>query len=160
MKFIPILTIALGLPVLASADDFKIADLEIKHPTAFETPVTAKSGAGYMMIVNTGDTDDNLVEVRADFPKVMLHKSEEKDGIATMSHVHKIAIPAGETIELVPGGFHVMFMGLNGDPLEDGETFKATLVFEQAGEIEVEFNVEPRTHSDGHGDHSSHGTSN
>ncbi|WP_299851753.1 copper chaperone PCu(A)C [uncultured Roseovarius sp.] len=145
MKPTLILTLALGLPTLATAHDFTAKDLEIQHPMAFETPVTAKSGAGYFIVNNTGKTDDTLLEVRADFPKVMLHKSEEKDGVATMMHVDKIDIPAGETIELAPGGFHVMFMGLDGDPLEEGEKIKATLVFEHAGEVEIEFNVEPRS---------------
>ena len=143
----PILTfaLALGLPTLAAAHDFTAADLEILHPMAFETPVTAKTGAGYLIVNNTGETDDTLLEVRADFPKVMLHKSEEKDGIVSMMHVEKIDIPAGETVELAPGGYHVMFMGLGGDPLEEGEKIKATLVFEHAGEVEIVFNVEPRS---------------
>ncbi len=146
MKSIPTLTLALALalPTWISFHDFKVANLEIQHPVAFETPVTAKTGAGYLIVSNTGDTDDTLLEVRADFPMVMLHKSEEKDGIASMMHVDQIAIPAGETVELAPGGFHVMFMGLDGDPFEAGEKIKAILVFEHAGEVEVEFSVEAR----------------
>lgn len=153
MKHILALTVALGLPGLAAAHEFTAGDLEVIHPMAFETPKAAKSGAGYLEIVNMGDAADALLEVRADFPKVMLHKSEEKDGVASMMHVDKIAIPAGETVSLAPGGFHVMFMGLNGDPLEKGEKIKATLVFERAGELEVEFTVEPRRGADGHADH-------
>lgn len=153
MKLPLIVTIALCSSSLAAAHEFTLGDLEILHPMAFETPVTAKSGAGYLTVTNTGESDDSLVEVRADFPKVMLHLSEEKDGVATMTHVDKLDIPAGETVELAPGGYHVMFMGLGGDPLEVGEKIKATLVFEQAGEIDVEFNVEPR---DGASDHSGH----
>lgn len=160
MKFTHILSaIALGLPALAAAHDFKVADLEIHHPMAFETPLAAKSGAGYLMIVNNGDTDDSLLEVRADFPKVMLHLSEEKDGIAKMTHVDKIEVPAGQSVELAPGGLHVMFMGLAGDPLEKGEEIKATLVFEHAGEVEVVFNVEPRSDSTDDTDHSGHSSS-
>ena len=161
MKFTPVLAaLALGLPTLAPAHDFKLADLEIQHPVAFETPVAAKTGAGYLTIVNHGDTDDSLLEVRADFPKVMLHLSEEKDGIATMTHVDKIDIPAGQSVELMPGGLHVMFMGLGGDPLEEGEEIKATLVFEHAGEVDVVFNVEPRSETAEGMDHSSHSDSN
>jgi copper(I)-binding protein len=37
-----------------------------------------------------------------------------------------------------------MFMGLDGDPFEAGESVPATLVFETAGRVEVEFKVEPR----------------
>ncbi len=157
MKFAHILSaLALGLPTVAVAHEFKVADLEIHHPMAFETPRAAKSGAGYLMIVNHGDTDDSLLEVRADFPKVMLHLSEEKDGIAKMSHVDKIVVPAGQSVELAPGGLHVMFMGLGGDPLEEGEEIKATLVFEHAGELDVVFNVESRSDAAENTDHSGH----
>ncbi len=161
MKLTHILAaLTLSLPTLATAHDFKVADLEIHHPVAFETPRAAKSGAGYLMIVNNGTTDDSLLEVRADFPKVMLHLSEEKDGIAKMTHVDKIDVPAGETVELAPGGLHVMFMGLAGDPLEEGEEIKATLVFENAGEVDVVFNVEPRSDAAESTDHSGHSDSN
>lgn len=147
MKPILTLAVALGLPMSAPAHDFTVGDLEILHPMAFETPVTAKTGAGYFIVNNTGDTNDTLLEVRADFPKVLLHKSEEKDGIATMSHVDQIEVPAGQAVEFAPGGYHVMFMGLGGDPLKQGEAFDATLIFEHAGAVDVQFNVESRTES-------------
>ncbi len=143
----------------ATAHEFKIGDLTINHPMALETAKTAMAGAGYLSVTNTGDTTDRLMAVKADFPKVMLHTTEETDGIARMIHLEAIDIPAGETVTLAPGGMHVMFMGLGGDPFEVGETIPATLVFEIAGEIDVEFNVEAR---DGHGagadDHSGHGS--
>ena len=153
MKFAYLAALALGLPTLASADETMAGDLTIVHPRAFETPATAKTGAGYLTVVNDGEESDTLLAVQADFPKVMLHKTEEVDGVAKMSHVEHIAIPAGETVELAPGGYHVMFMGLDGDPFETGETIPATLVFEKAGEVAVEFKVEER---DAKADHSSH----
>ncbi len=144
------LAFALGLSSLAAAHEFTAGDLEILHPIALETPVAAKSGAGYLTVVNKGGTDDKLLSVRADFTKVMLHKSEEKDGIMSMSHVEAVTIPAGETVELSPGGYHVMFMGLNGKPLVAGDKIHAVLVFENAGEVAVDFNVEPRGDAEDH----------
>ena len=47
-----------------------------------------------------------------------------------------LPIPAGETVTLQPGGFHLMFMGLN-QPLVEGEAVTVTLTFETAGEIDV-----------------------
>ncbi|WP_298922510.1 copper chaperone PCu(A)C [uncultured Roseobacter sp.] len=146
---------------VAFAHEYTVGDLVIDHPRAFETAKTAKTGGGYLLVTNNGDTADRLIEVRADFPKVMLHTTEETDGIARMMHVDAIDIPAGETVALEPGGFHVMFMGLNGDPFEVGEEVPATLVFENAGEVEVMFNIEER--SSGHenkDDHSEHKTTN
>ncbi|WP_227270200.1 copper chaperone PCu(A)C [Roseobacter weihaiensis] len=140
------------------AHEFTSGTLTIDHPMAFETARTAMSAGGYMTITNSGTEADQLVGVEADFPKVMLHTTEEKDGIARMMHVHTIEIPAGETVALEPGGLHVMFMGLNGDPFEVGEEIPATLMFERAGPVEVVFKVEARG-ADGAGDidHSNHG---
>jgi copper(I)-binding protein len=49
-----------------------------------------------------------------------------------------IEIPAGETVILKPGSFHLMFMGVT-DPIEAGEEHDIILVFEKAGEIKVSF---------------------
>ncbi len=145
MKTFLLSTCLLALPSLLTAHEFTAGNLVINHPVAFETPVTAKSGAGYLSVTNNGDTADKLIGVRADFPRVMLHLSSEVDGVAKMIHIDSLEIPAGESVTLSPGGYHIMFMGLDGDPLEEGETFPATLVFERAGEVDIEFNVEKRS---------------
>lgn len=132
------------LPALASADDRVLGDLQIINPRAIETAATAQTGVGYLTIGNTGETDDALIAVEADFPKVMLHESVEQDGVASMRHVDRVDLPAGGMIELAPGGLHVMFMGLGGDPFEAGEEIPATLVFEKAGPLKITFKVEPR----------------
>lgn len=130
-------------------------NLKIMHPVAFESPKMAKAGAGFMMIKNTGDTDDTLLEVRAEFPKVQIHTTEEQDGVARMIHIDTLTIPAGETVELAPGGYHIMFMGLS-EPLQDGDEIPATLVFENAGEVPITFNVTPRPEMGKAMDHSNH----
>lgn len=147
----------IALPTLTFAHDFHVGDLTIDHPMAFETAATMKAGGGFVTITNTGDTDDALLGVKADFPKVDIHESYEENGVAKMGHVDRIEIPAGETVELAPGGYHVMFMGLSA-PLVAGESFPATLVFEKAGEVEIMFSIETRANMDhsGHGDHSNH----
>ncbi len=144
---------------VAHAHDYTIADITVTHPKTFETAKTVNVAGGYMTLENSGDTDDKLMEVRvATIPRVELHLSEtDANGVARMMKQDGIALPAGETVVLQPGGFHVMFMGLNGDPFELGEEIPATLVFEQAGEVEVIFNVEERGAHDQSGmDHSGH----
>jgi len=149
---------AILLATPAPGHEFQLGALTIGHPFAFETPVTAQTGAGYLTITNTGTTPDRLLEVRADFPKVEVHTTEMKDGVARMLHVEALEIPPGETVTLAPGGFHVMFMGLRGDPFEIGEEISATLVFETAGTLDVVFNVEARPVGGAPAmDHSNHG---
>ena len=140
-------TLALSLLALpAAAHEVTTETLVIDYPYALETPSTDMSGAGYMTITNTGDTPDRLLEVRADFPSVTLHGTEtDAQGVIRMIRVAGIEIQPGETVTLAPGGMHVMFMGTGGDPFEEGERICAALVFERAGEIAVEFWVEPRT---------------
>ncbi|WP_296427905.1 copper chaperone PCu(A)C [Yoonia sp.] len=120
------------------------AAITITNAKSFETAPSAMVGGGFLDITNTGTEDDRLIAIIADFPRVELHTTEFTDGIARMMHVDGIPIPAGATVQLAPGGFHVMFMGLQGDPLEDGETIPATLVFEKSGEVEITFDVVKR----------------
>ena len=143
MKHLAFALALLALP--ASAHEVKTGNLVIDHPYALETAATAMSGAGYMTITNTGSAPDRLLAVRADFPRVTLHGTEtDAQGVARMIPIEGIAIAPGETVTLAPGGMHVMFMGLDGDPFEEGERIPATLIFERAGEIAVEFWVERR----------------
>ena len=157
MKRLAFALALLALP--AAAHEVTTGSLVIDHPYALETVTTAMSGAGYMTITNTGSDPDRLLEVRADFPRVTLHGTQtDAQGVTRMIPVEGIEIAPRETVTLAPGGMHVMFMGLDGDPFEEGERIPATLVFERAGEIAVEFWVEPRdggmTGHEGH-DHGS-----
>ena len=138
------LVAALGLATAAQAHDFEADGLTVLHPFAIETAERATTGAGYFEIRNDGDSADALIAVEADFPKVALHESVETDGMMTMQPIDRLEIAPGETVTLTPGeGGHVMFMGLS-DGFEIGERFPATLVFESAGEVAVEFVVEAR----------------
>jgi copper(I)-binding protein len=134
----------LALP--AAAHDYTAGDIVVDHPMAFETPKTARVGGGYLTITNGGDTADRLVSITAEgFDEVSLHETTTDDmGVARMSHLKGVELPAGETVTLVPGGLHIMFMGLDGDPFEVGEKIPATLTFEKAGTLDVTFNVESR----------------
>ncbi|WP_299563380.1 copper chaperone PCu(A)C [uncultured Sulfitobacter sp.] len=158
MKTLRIAALAALLGTTAAfAHDYTVGSITIAHPMAFETAKSASVGGGYMTLTNSGDTPDTLRDIRSDtVPMIQLHKSEtDANGVARMFHLEDgIPLPAGETVTLEPGGLHVMFMGLDGDPLEDGEEVKATLVFENAGEVDVIFNVEPRRGGMDHSNHS------
>lgn len=99
-----------------------------------------KTGAVFLMLHNMTETDDRLLEARADVAeRVELHTHiEGEDGVMQMRQIEGgIALPAGEMHELARGGDHVMLLGLTRD-LAAGETFPLTLVFETAGEVTVE----------------------
>jgi hypothetical protein len=153
----------LASAVHAQAHDYTLGGINVTHPKAFETAKNANVGGGYMTIENTTGAADKLLEVRVDaIPRVELHLSEtDANGVARMIKQDGIEIPAGETVTLQPGGLHVMFMELGGDGFVLDEKINATLVFETAGELEIDFNIEARSAGD-HGsmDHGKmdHGT--
>ncbi len=119
------------------------AEILIIDAYARSASPNAKSGAAFMQIENTGDSDDRLIDVRSDAAKrVQLHTHVMQDGIANMMHVAEgFEVLAEATVMLERGGKHVMFMGLNG-PFVQGETVLVTLIFEHAGEIEIEVPVD------------------
>jgi periplasmic copper chaperone A len=126
---------ALPNPMEALAHETKLGDLVISHPWSRTSPMKANVSAGFMKISNNGTTDDRLVKATSDIaPVVQLHdmKMFEVAG--------GIVIPAGQTVELKPKSLHVMFMQVAKQP-EMGTSFKATLTFEKAGTVEVEFEV-------------------
>lgn len=153
-----------ALPNLATAEQYQIGDLIVDHPVAKTTPATAMTGAGYLTITNRGDTPDSLVSVEAAFPRVEIHDTKVENDIASMFRVDAVEIAPGETVTFMPGGKHVMFMGLDGDPFEEGETIAGTLVFENAGTLDIVFTVETLEQirerigimDHGKGDHATH----
>jgi copper(I)-binding protein len=147
------LAMAAALAAAAHAHDYALGDLRIGHPYAIETPPTAAAGAGYLSITNDGAAPDRLIAVRTDFPRTQIHAVEiDAQGVASMRPVEALDIPAGATVTLAPSGLHVMFMGLD-QPFAAGARIPATLVFERAGEIAVEFKVEPRGDGTAHDTH-------
>ena len=91
-----------------------------------------------MKIENEGGTPDRLIAIASPVAKMShLHTMIMEDNIMKMRPVDTIEIPAGKTIELKPGGFHVMFMGLH-TPLIEGEMFPLTLTFENAGSLMID----------------------
>ncbi len=129
--------------VSAFAHEYKLGNLEIIHPQARATLPNAPVSGGYMTIKNNGDTADRLVSASVDFAgKTEIHEMAMENDVMKMRQLADgLEIPAGGEVVLKPGGYHVMFMQL-GEQLKEGEKRKATLTFEKAGTIEVEFNVE------------------
>jgi periplasmic copper chaperone A len=96
-----------------------------------------------MTIINKGTVSDRLVggssAVAGQFE---VHSMVMEQGVAKMRPVEGgLEIKPGETVELKPGGYHVMLTGLK-QPLEKGQKVKGTLEFEKAGKVDIEYTVE------------------
>jgi len=118
--------------------------LAIEQAWSRATPGGARVGGGYVRITNTGAAPDRLMG--GSFPlagRVELHEMSLDGTVMRMKPVEGgLEIKPGETVELKPGGHHLMFMDLK-TPLKEGDRLKGTLVFEKAGTVEVEYSVRP-----------------
>lgn len=109
--------------------------------------IPTRPGAGYLTLANTGDAPVVLTGARAEgAEKIELHTTVDENGVVKMLHLESLEIAPGETVVFGPGGTHFMLMGL-AEPLAEGARFTATLMFEEAEEVEVSFAVgkEPAT---------------
>jgi copper(I)-binding protein len=99
--------------------------------------------AGYMQIKNNSSEADRLVSVSTDFADAMLHETQMEGDVMKMSPVSGIDVPAGSSVELKTGGYHIMFTNLKKD-VKVGDTVNLTLKFEKAGDMTVPVVVESR----------------
>jgi copper(I)-binding protein len=126
----------------APAQEFKAGEIAIDKAWSRATPKGSAVGAGYLVIHNHGATPDKLIGGSADFASnVSVHEMSKDNGIMRMHELSSgLVIPAHGEVSLSPGSFHIMFAGLK-QPLKKGESVEATLTFERAGAIAVEFVV-------------------
>ena len=151
--FVSAFILSFVLPAPSDAHGYELGSLKIHHPWTRATPKGADVAGGFITIQNQGTTDDRLAEIRVDGVKrTELHEMANTNGMMTMRPLKDgIVLPAGKTVELKPGGFHAMMMGL-ASPFLEGDRIKATLRFEKAGTIDIEFSVEAQGASAKHSD--------
>jgi len=165
MKFPTIFALALSLAAASVQAETRVGDLMLNDPFTRATLPNAPVAGGFVTIMNMGDTDDTLIAATTDIAGTTEIHTMEMDGdVMRMSELEDgLPIPAGETVVLQPGGFHLMFMQLN-TPLVEGETVSVTLTFEAAGDVTLDIPVAARGakgamgHGEGHGHGHGHGT--
>jgi len=138
---------AIGLALVlvstnAVAEDYKVGSLEITDAWSRATPKGAKTGAGYLTIHNTGAEADRLVAASSEAAgSVQVHEMTMDHGVMKMRPIADgLEIKPGETVELKPGGMHLIMSDLK-RPLAPGEQIKGTLTFEKAGTVELNYAV-------------------
>lgn len=152
-------TFALATPVLA--EPTVLGPLQIDAPFLRATLPNQPVAGGFMTITNTGDTADTLVAATSPVAtRVEVHAMAMDGDVMRMRElVDGLPLPAGETVTLAPGGYHIMFMDLAG-PLVAGELAEVTLTFENAGDVTLTAPiVDLRAGGMGHGsqmDHMNH----
>lgn len=121
----------------------KAGDLEISGAFSKAMLPGQPVGGGYLTVKNTGKTDDKLVSIASPAAgMVEVHEMAMQGEVMRMRKLDgELVIPAGETVELKPGGLHLMFMKVKA-PFKENDMVSAVLEFEQAGKIEVTLPVQ------------------
>jgi periplasmic copper chaperone A len=132
--------VAVASPVFAQGTTPSVS---VGQPYARATPAGAATGAVYMTLVNKAKTADRLTAASSDIAdRLQIHEMAVVNGVMQMRQLENgLPIPAGGSVVLKPGGFHVMLIGLK-KPLTAGDTFPLTLTFEKAGNISVNVPVQ------------------
>lgn len=136
------LLLAFAVPSLASS--YRSGSLTVDSPWARETAAGQSAGGAFLIISNKGRQADRLVSATSPAAReVQIHTMSMDGGVMRMRQLKQgIEIPAGKTVELKPGGYHIMLMGLK-QPLSRGSSVPLTLTFQKAGQVRVELAVMP-----------------
>lgn len=154
MRFVLSVLAALVFSVSVSqAHEYTAGTLFIHHPAVNATPPGATSASGYFSIKNNGDDDDVLmsIEVPTMASKAEIHSMSMQDGVMQMRLLKSLPIMSEQTVDMAPDSIHVMFSGLKG-ALKEGDKFPGTLHFQRAGDVKVDFVVEPIGSTPSYGD--------
>jgi copper(I)-binding protein len=123
---------------------YRAGDVTVADPWTRATPKGAKTAGGYMRLSNQGRMPDRLLGGSLEGAEGFeIHETRMEEGVMRMRPLAQgLPIAPGATVELRPGGLHVMFTGLTA-PLAAGGRVKGTLRFERAGTVAVEYRVAP-----------------
>lgn len=132
----------------SSSDGHRI---QIKDAYARATMKGMPVGGAFMHIMNEGDVDDRLISAKSNVAETTeVHEMVFEGDIMKMREMADgLAIPKKDMVELKPGGYHIMFIGLKA-PLIEGEGYPLSLFFEKAGQVDIIVharNLMPQNHN-------------
>jgi copper(I)-binding protein len=124
-----------------------MAQVTVKDPWVRATVPAQKATGAFMQI--TSAQDARLVEARSPVAGVVeVHEMVMEKEVMKMRAIKGLDLPAGKTVELKPGGYHVMLMDLK-EQMKEGATVPVTLVIEgkdkKRSTVELKAPVKPLT---------------
>lgn len=135
----------LAATVSAAGENYRVGGMEISGPWARATPKGATVTAGYMRITNRGEQPDRLLGGRSSIAGAFeIQEMTFADNVMRLRTLARgLDLVPGQTLDLKPGSpYHFIFAGLT-RPLQPGDRVRATLWFERAGQIDIEYAVQP-----------------
>ena len=113
------------------------AEVLLVDPYAKATPPNAKNSAAFMKIENKSNSDIELLAASSNISKVTeLHTHIEENGMKKMIQIPSIKIPANSSVELKPGGLHIMFLGIQ-NQINENSNIDLNLTFSDGKTYEL-----------------------
>ncbi|MEQ6916101.1 copper chaperone PCu(A)C [Halomonas aquatica] len=126
------------LPLAVFSAAVEAQSITVDDPRVRAVPPGSTTTAAFMTLSNPGETDLALVGGRSPLAVTLeLHNHVMVDGVMQMRRVEAIPLPAGETVHLAPGGWHLMMFDLAAVPVE-GERVELTLTLDNGERLVVE----------------------
>ena len=120
--------------------EYRVGQLKIENPYTRATAPGQKAAGGFMKIENKGAADQLISASSPVAGEMQLHTMAMDGNVMRMREVKTIDVPANGSVELKPGGLHLMFMDIK-TPLKAGEAVPVKLKFQKAGEVEIKVPV-------------------
>lgn len=138
MRPAPVLGLLLALAGCAGEGGLTVVDAWAR-PTPPESDVAA-----FYVTVRSAGNDDELIGAASDVcGSTALHDTLREDGVMEMRHIGSVEVGAGEELEMVPGGTHIMCLDLR-EPLVEGREVTLLLHFAESPSLEARVSVEQR----------------
>lgn len=126
---------------VAHAAEVTAGALVVEQAWARATTPSAKTGATYLAVRNTGSEPDSILSMETPVAgHAVAHQTRQEGDVSRMSEAGPLSVPPGGALEMKPGGTHIMLMDLKGG-LKVGQQFPLTITFEKAGQVEVPVRV-------------------
>lgn len=109
------------------APSIVLAQVTVTDPWVRATVSSQKATGAFMQL--TSKTDARLVKASSPGLVTEIHEMAMKDEVMRMRQIDGLDLPAGKTVELKPGGYHVMFFDVK-NQIKEGDIVPLTLVFE------------------------------
>ncbi len=139
----------LSLPVAGSPHNGSDTPVELLDGWVRALPPTQTSTAAYMTLVNRGQQPLAVTGASASIAqRVEIHTTREVDGMVRMERLPQLQLAPGEQVQLVPGGTHIMLLGLERMP-QAGETVRLCLELAPGGQRCIDAPVRKSAGDDG-----------
>ena len=143
LRFLLIAVCVYACLACSKSSDLNV-ELQVEQAHMFAMPPSQRAGAVYLRLINHTDRDLTLLDAKTPIAgRVEVHTTVHEDGMMMMRPVKHLKVPANNSLEFKPSGYHLMLMDISSQPAQ-AQAFPLTLEFDGPLSIEVEVLVKPR----------------